>query len=178
MMLQEGSEFFPSTLALRHCWQAKYSGIRKSGTPDLKSTRLVLRHCHNPRTGSCNAVAPSSATPPTQTLPKQMAPLPRLKAAMGRNLRPRLHSRYRDSWRRCPGWRLRCSRRWTENGVSIPLGKQATKDLCGRSRLATCVEPCVFYHREASRTPKEFQRKSSPRKPKPFTNRVLYFSND
>ena len=131
MMRQEGSEFFPSTLVLRHCWQAKYSGIRKSGTPDLKSTRLVLRHCHNPRTGSCNAVAPSSATPPTQTLPKQMAPLPRLKAAMGRNLRPRLHSRYRDSWRRCPGWRLRCSRRWTESGISIPLGKQATTDLCG-----------------------------------------------
>ena len=90
MMLQEGSEFFPSTLVLRHCWQAKYSDTRKSGTPDLKSTHLVLRHCHNPRTGSCNAVAPSSAAPHTQTLPKQLAPLPRLKAAVGRNLRPRL----------------------------------------------------------------------------------------
>ena len=131
MMRQEGSEFFPSTLVLRHCWQAKYSDTRKSGTPDLKSTHLVLRHCHNPRTGSCNAVAPSSAAPHTQTLPKQLAPLPRLKAAVGRNLCPRLHSRYRGSWRRCPGWRLRCSRRWTESGISIPLGKQATTDLCG-----------------------------------------------
>ena len=40
-------------------------------------------------------------------------------------------------------------------------------------RLATCVEPCVFYHRDASRIPKDFPGKVAPGNLNP--SRTVFF---